>query len=188
MIWFDSLQITGGSSGIGRAVAIQAAQCGASVTLLARNKVAQNLHFDLRSLKRPSFPTLSQFRDPLFRSSEIPHSSLIFYSISGWNNKPHRCPIYKLHWWILVHQLWKMVPIPKRKSCCFFLCVKLYNLSQTEMQDSYTHLQPEKTKTVLATHISHTADLWQCTPTPHPPLFYRGTGRGSVWPVVFVRK
>ena len=34
-----SFQVTGGSSGIGKALAIKLAQCGANVTVLARNMV-----------------------------------------------------------------------------------------------------------------------------------------------------
>ena len=36
-------QVTGGSSGIGKSLAIQAAQRGANVTIMARNKVKNML-------------------------------------------------------------------------------------------------------------------------------------------------
>ena len=37
--FYDLLQVTGGSSGIGKALAVGAAKLGANVTILARNKV-----------------------------------------------------------------------------------------------------------------------------------------------------
>jgi len=38
------LQITGGSSGIGKAIAVEVAKKGANVTLLARNQVSMKWH------------------------------------------------------------------------------------------------------------------------------------------------
>ena len=37
--FYDLLQVTGGSSGIGKALAVGAVKLGANVTILARNKV-----------------------------------------------------------------------------------------------------------------------------------------------------
>ena len=43
-------QVTGGSSGIGKAVAIKLAKCGANITILARNMVSMHMYTDAENV------------------------------------------------------------------------------------------------------------------------------------------